>query len=158
MTVGLAMTGWTGTVSGQEGGPRAFWTCELPGGSFMVSLAQITSVSKHEYVVDNAARVTEVVVDTQGSALARFYYLEPIMPEAGATGGMLQDRARTEVERALDKLGLEAPWQKVMKSYPTTTHAGTVEYRLNVKDDVDRVLDSVTQAWTRNRTTQIKLE
>ena len=56
------------------------WRCELPGGIYEVALRSIISVSSHEYIVDGAARVTEVNVDTNGSMVVRFYLLEPITP------------------------------------------------------------------------------
>ena len=62
-----------------DGAPtnRGVWRAELPGGTFVVALSQITSVSSHEYVVDNTARVTEVTVGMGGSLIGRFYFLEP---------------------------------------------------------------------------------
>ena len=57
--------------------PREFWQADLPGGSYTVALDQITSISKHSYIIDGNISVTEVVIDTSGNALTRFYYLEP---------------------------------------------------------------------------------
>ena len=54
------------------------WECSLPGGEYSVNLGAITSVSKHSYVLDGTLLVTEATVDTTGTALARFYYIEPI--------------------------------------------------------------------------------
>ena len=55
---------------------------KLPGGLYEVAVHAIVAVTSHEYVVDGIARVTEVNVDTNGSLLARFYYLEPQQPNS----------------------------------------------------------------------------
>src|SRR4051794_19587607 len=54
-----------------------YWRCELPGGTFEVAIRSIVSVSSHEYIVDGAARVNEVNVDTLGNMAVRFYFIEP---------------------------------------------------------------------------------
>ena len=41
------------------------WRATLPGGTYSVALRSIVSVSTHEYVIDGAARVTEVNIDTR---------------------------------------------------------------------------------------------
>ena len=58
------------------------WKCKLPGGVYEVAVNAMLAVSTHEYLVDGVARVTEVNVDTTGSLLARFYYLEPLTPNS----------------------------------------------------------------------------
>lgn len=154
----LTLLVFAGPLHSQQSRAPALWSIELPGGSYQVALSQITSVSRHEYIVDSAARVTEVTIDTTGSALARFYYLEPLSPEAGATEERARDRGREAAEQLLERLGVDAPWRQVVKNYPTTTHAHTIEYRLNRKEDVDAILSSVREAWQRNREAELELE
>ncbi len=130
------------------------WTCKLPGGTYEVALRSIISVSSHEYIVDGAARVTEVNIDTAGNSLVRFYYLEPMVPSSPIGFGQsainkLQDYAKN----AAGRTGTEEVWEKVVKNYPTTTHAHTVEYRLDSKDDLDKIFTSVDTAFRQQRDT-----
>ncbi len=135
------------------------WTCTLPGGTYEVAVRSIISVSTHEYIVDGVAQVTEVNVDTAGSALVRFYYLENITPTSPVALGQsainkLQDYAKQAVERT----GQTDVWQKVVKSYPTTTHARTIEYRLESKDDVDKLFTSADTAFRLQKDTQFSIK
>jgi hypothetical protein len=135
------------------------WRCELPGGIYQVAIRAIISISSHEYVVDAVARVTEVNVDTNGSLTVRFYYLEPVVP-AAAGGGVSQsalDRIQELSKEAGARTGLEAVWQKVTKNYPTTTHAKTIEYRLDSKDQVLQIFASADKAFRTGLSTTIKL-
>lgn len=136
----------------------AFWRCELPGGVFVVSLPSVSLVSTHEYVVDGAARVTELTVGTNSAVVARFYYLEPMIPQSPlGIGQTLLDKAQQRVQDAASRAGVEAVWQKVVKNYPTTTHAHTVEYRLETLDQLQRVQKSLEAAWRANTETQLKI-
>ena len=40
--------------------PTRFWKASLPGGAYMVALDRISSVAKHTYVVDGAARIIKM--------------------------------------------------------------------------------------------------
>ena len=136
----------------------SFWRCELPGGVFVVSLPAVTSVSTHEYVVDGAARVTELTVDTTGQVVARFYYIEPLLAQTpGGVGQTLVDRAQQRVSDAAERAGVEEVWKKVVKNYPSTTHARTVEYRLESMEQLTRLQKSLENAWRANQETQIKV-
>ena len=141
-------------------GPAGFWKCELPGGTFLVALRNLQSVSTHEYVVDGAARVTEVTIATASSVEARFYYLEPMTIKT--TGGLAPASLQTLQQRVTDLATQRAPvepvWEKVVKNYPTTTHAHTVEYRLTTKANLDQIYASLEQAWTTNKGVYLKTE
>ena len=123
------------------------WRCTLPGGAYQVAIRSIVSISSHEYLVDGAARVTEVNIDTQGTALARFYYLEPVTPKSPVgIGDEITQKGRELLVEAAERTGQDA-WKKVVKSYPTTTHARTVEYRLVTKDQLQALFTSVETSW-----------
>ena len=139
----------------------AFWRCELPGGVYTVSLSTISSVSTHEYVVDGAARVTELTIGATGAVVARFYYLQPQVPKSPIGFGQsvidkVQERTQDVAGRA-EGAGVEPFWKKVVKSYPTTTHAHTVEYRLDNPDDIEKLRKSLEAAWRNNSETSIKI-
>lgn len=141
---------------GQEASPspsppptrRGIWRADLPGGAYLVRLAAITSVSMHEYLMDGGARITEVNIGTGGSELVRFYCVEPNVPSAPANIGQgaintVQQRARQVAER----VGAAEYLEPVVKNYPTTTHAHTIEYRLADREAVSRLFESIESAW-----------
>ena len=121
------------------------WKCTLPGGTYEVALRSISAVSSHEYLIDGGVRVTEVNVATNGSMLARFYYLEPVTP-VGGPAAALADKAQSLATDALNRTGIDA-WKKVVKNYPTSTHAHTVEYRLESKESLQALFNSAEQAF-----------
>jgi len=130
---------------------RGVWRAEMPGGTFVVALSAITSVSSHEYVVDNTARVTEVTVATLGSVIGRFYFLEPNTPQSPAgIGQSTINFVQEKLTEAADRTGSDA-WKKVVKSYPTSTHAHTVEYRVESRETLQKLYKSVENAWLRGR-------
>ena len=150
----------TGTITT---GVAGFWRCELPGGVYLVALRNIQSVSTHEYVVDGAARVTELTVATASSVEARFYFLEPVSPNAatpvgGSATAILQTMQQHVQDLATTHSPVEPVWEKVIKNYPTTTHAHTVEYRLTNKANLAQLEQSLEQAWTTNKGVSIKSE
>ena len=136
------------------------WRCDLPGGTYEVAIRAILSVSTHEYTVDGVARVTEMNIDTPGNLAVRFYYLEPLTPTSPVgIGQSAIDRVQELAQEAAGRVSPdgEAPWEKVVKSYPTTTHAHTVEYRLDSKDQVESLFQSADQAFRLNQNTEFKL-
>jgi hypothetical protein len=121
---------------------RNLWTCTLPGGTYQVLVSAILSVSTHEYIVDGAARVTEVNVDTPGQLAVRFYYIEPaVVAGPGGLGAATFGKVQSILSDAADRSGTDA-WKKVVKSYPTTTHARTIEYRVSSKDSLVKIYTS----------------
>ena len=120
---------------------------KLPGGTYEVAVGAIVAVTSHEYLVDGVARVTEVNIDTTGSLLARFYFLEPAAPNApGGIGAATIDKAQELLKQAAEKTGQDA-WKKVVKNYPTTTHARTVEYRMVEKADLNKLYEAAEEAF-----------
>lgn len=138
---------------------QPLWRCELPGGIYEVALRAILAVSSHEYIVDGAARVTEVNVDTNGSMAVRFYYLEPLTPTSplGGMGQSAIDKMQDLAKEVAGRAGQDQIWQKVVKSYPTTTHARTIEYRLESSTQLDQLFKSVETAFRFGRNTTFKL-
>jgi hypothetical protein len=134
------------------------WRCELPGGTYEVSIRAIVSVSSHQYVVDNVARVVEVNIDTSGNMAARFYYIEPNAPKTGLPVGQAAiDRASDLAKEAAERVGQDDVWKRVIKSYPTTTHAHTVEYRVESEEQLKKIFDSIENAFQTRRGGTFKL-
>lgn len=129
------------------------WRCNLPGGSYSVALRSIVSVSSHEYLVDGIARVTEVNIDTTGNALVRFYYIEPNTPNSPlGLGTATLDKAQQLFKEGAERSGQDV-WKKVVKNYPTTTHARTIEYRVIDKETLTKLYESAESALRLNRNT-----
>ena len=129
----------------------------LPGGTYEVAIRSIIAVTSHEYLVDNVVRVTEVNIDTTGTLLARFYYLEPITPEApSGVGAATAEQAQRLLREAADKTGQDV-WKKVVKNYPMTTHARTVEYRLATKEQLNKLYSSAEQAFRLQRDAKVTI-
>ena len=125
---------------------RPLWKCTLPGGTYQVLVSAILSVSTHEYVVDGAARVTEVNLDTAGQLALRFYYIEPAVTAGpGGLGAATLGKVQSILTDAADRSGSDS-WKKVVKSYPVTTHARTVEYRVGSKDSLTKIFTSASNS------------
>jgi hypothetical protein len=135
---------------------KRFWQATLPGGHYMVALDGITSVSRHRYLLlDGSAMVDEVTIDTAGQALARFYYIAPVTETAtgshtGEIAKRITDRAGQLVDKAADTVGTSAH-QMVIKKFPETTHARTIEYRLLSAEELTDLYQSVRTSWENDR-------
>lgn len=124
-----------------------FWDCMVPGGNYTVALGRISSVSIHEFNV-TGGRVTEVNVDTEGSVCARFYFMEPLKVGGALSAAETAKERITELaDSAADRTGTDKIWRRVQKDYPLATHAHTVEFRLQFKEDLQSIHNSVKKAW-----------
>jgi hypothetical protein len=136
---------------GDERGLPRFWQAKLLGGEYVVALDRIVSVSRHKYVLDGALIVDEVTVDTVGGALARFYHITPITAGVpGAAAGQVAQRALSLVDGAARTAGSELQ-DMVVKQYPLTTHARTIEYRLLSEEQLNTLFESVRTSWQSGR-------
>jgi hypothetical protein len=135
------------------------WRAELPTGTYIVALGSIKNISVHEYLVNGLGRVTEMTIDSGGSTTARFYAVEP--PNVQTPSGLGQsvaDRAREvagEIRKRADPSGAT---NVVVKDYPNTTHAHTVEYLLADAATVNKLFKNLDQAWARGRGDKIKIQ
>jgi len=137
--------------TGDSAGPSRFWQSSLSGGHFMVALDRIASVSRHKYVLDGSLIIDEVTVDTVGQALARFYYITPITDAApGNSVAGIVDRGRELVDKAADRVGTDVQ-DMVVKKYPLTSHAKSIEYRVLSAATLSALYDSVRSSWETGR-------
>lgn len=144
--------------SSSEQIPSRFWKATLPGGEYMVALNSISSIAKHTYIVDGAARVFEVTVADKSSAIARFYFIEPVTDSSPINSGqVVLDRLKSVTKEASERLGAGDVWDQVIKNYPSSTHAKTVEFRLSVKSNIDSIYSSIARAWERGRGENFKV-
>ncbi len=135
----------------------ALFRAKLPGGTYEVAVRAIVAVTSHEYVVDGIARVTEVNIDTSGSLLARFYYIEPVQPTSPlGLGTATMEKAQELLKQAAEKTGQDV-WKKVVKNYPTTTHARTVEYRVVDKEELNKIYEGAEESFRMQRNKSITI-
>lgn len=139
----------TNNKNAEENGPQRFWQVTSPGGHYMVAIDRISAIGKSEYMLSGGIKATEVTVDTLGQAIARFYYLEPITAGSNA-GGVIADRAKDVLNRIDQRTGTNVSTM-VQKDYPTTTHARTIEYRLNSLADLEQLYKSLQNALESGR-------
>ncbi len=127
-----------------------YWKADLPGGTYVVAHDSINAVSSQEYVLDGAARVFEVNVSTSGIFQPRFYYIEAVaLPGAvGEAATRALDAAQAAAKRVIPG---DAIWEKVVKEYPTTTHSGTIEYRLESREQLQALYQSLEKSWIQAR-------
>lgn len=128
-----------------------FWQASLGGGHYMVALDRISSISRHKYVLDGAVIVDEVTVDALGQALARFYFISPITDSAGGTvvaeaAAKIVDRGRELMDRTGNMAGTGIQ-DMVIKKFPDTTHARTIEFRVMSEQELSGLYGSVKTAW-----------
>jgi hypothetical protein len=137
--------------AGESNGPARFWQATLGGGHYMVALDRISSVSRHKYVLDGALIIDEVTVDTNGQALARFYFITPI--SAGtkeSTVAGIVERGRELVDQAAERAGTQVQ-NMVVKKYPLTSHSKSIEYRVLSEAELTALYNSVRTAWETGR-------
>ncbi|MEY3395201.1 MAG: hypothetical protein RL346_1437 [Verrucomicrobiota bacterium] len=89
----------------------------------------------------------EVTIDTEGQALARFYFLTPATT-SGPTSSTAQLAERAlEIAQNVAKEKGSTLQDMVVKKYPETTHARTVEYRLGSEAQLSALYQSAKTAW-----------
>lgn len=135
------------TEQTDELGRTGFWEANLQGGNYTVALNRISSVSRHKYILSGNLVVDEVTIDTMGLALARFYFIKPVTDEIqGNAVTKAADRTRDLLDKAANRVtgGVE---DMVVKTYPDTTHAKTIEYRVLSEAQLSGLYASAKKAW-----------
>ena len=69
----------------------------------------------------------------------------------------IRDRLKSVSKEATERVGAGDVWDQVIKNYPNSTHAKTMEYRLTVKSNIDLIYSSVARAWERGRGENFKI-
>lgn len=141
-----------------EENKRHRWDASLPGGEYSVKLGSITSISKHSYVLDATLLVTEVTVDSTGNSLARFYYIEPITKDTEFNAlARFHKRAEELRNRGQKRMGTQSD-EMAQKSYPTTTHAKTIEFRIMHEGTLNALYASLFRAWDSGKGRTFRLQ
>ena len=135
----------SGKTYGEDAkGHPAYWQAELSGGHYMVKLGSIISASRHEYIADGVARVVEVNVATSASVVARFYFVEAAGKNSALNvPGIVAKRVESTTRELGGRAGVDTD-TTVVKNYPASTHAHTVEFRVPNLGTLDSLYGSLT--------------
>lgn len=138
---------------------KRFWQCNINGGEVMVAVDRIGAISKSQYILDGGLLCTEVTIDTLGGqSLTRIYHVVPATEGMAANAATkIIDRAKEVVDKNAARAGTKMH-EMVQKSYPATTHAHTVEFRVMDVQDLEALYASLKATWTsgQGRTFTIK--
>ena len=127
------------------------WDARLKGGNYIVRCNAIVALSKHEYISDGVARVVEVNITLNSAQIVRFYFLEPYKPESGSStvGAATQalEKAKGLYEQAAGRVSPDLAAPKVVKNYPVSTHAHTVEFVLKEEARLNSLFGSLERSF-----------
>lgn len=70
---------------------------------------------------------------------------------------MLTQRGEQVADRVAGVTGAERVWRGVIKDYPTSTHAHTVEYRIHSLEVLGKLLDSAVASLESGRGERFRL-
>lgn len=136
---------------GDEPTRDGLWDGRLKGGNYIVRCNSIIALSKHEYVADGVARVVEVNLTLSSSQIVRFYFLEPVKIDSGSNlvnaGTQAVERAKGMFEQAAGRVSPTLTDPKVVKSYPASTHAHTVEFVLKEEARLNSLFQSLERGF-----------
>lgn len=136
--------------------PLPIWEAPIPEvqGKFTVSLNSICSIAVENYDLQYEKKtypVTECSIETVGGKTARFYFIDedreqkeeekdsPLKPVKEAANFFLPE---SEDEKNDDKF-------RVVKQYPQSSTASSVEYRLRSKTEVIELYRNLREAWIK---------
>lgn len=123
----------------------------------LVPLADVEFIGQQNYIVDGNIEVWEVTASMRSKTFLRFYHITEI---AGAAWKRLASGAASVDEMISGISGqpamtpsMQSPRNtKVVKNYPVTTHAQTVEYRVQKREQVEALYLSLRDAFFNYKT------
>lgn len=143
-------------VSAEELKRKFFQVSTSDGGAYMVALGHITSIAKHEYIVDGSVRVNEVSITATGSTITRFYYMEPVSDGGQSNAAqVILDRVKSTSKEIGKRTGTSGALNAVSKSYPHGTHTHNIEFRLKNKANVSQLYSALHNAWWNGQGTKV---
>jgi hypothetical protein len=127
------------------------WQGKFKGGNYIVRANQIIALSKHEYISDGVARVVEINLTLNSAQIVRFYFLEPYKPDTGSStlgaGTQALEKAKGLFEQAAGRVSPDLVTPKVVKNYPVSTHAHTVEFVLKEEARLNTLYGSLERSF-----------
>ncbi len=139
-----------------------FWEASIgASGHYLVALDRISSISRHQYILNGNALVDEVTLDCIGQSLARFYHISPLTEAVSGTpasaAARIVERGKELVNQAAERIGTKAH-EMVVKTYPETTHARSIEFRLLSTADLEALHKSMRTAWETGKGRKFNIE
>jgi len=128
--------------------------------------ATIHSISKQEYIT-SGFRVVEINIVTAGNGLLRIYYsralrlgeLQAAMSDGASAAGVPSIIQRSPLPPGVQQMANRASGvaeamtsDTVMKEYPLATHARTIEYRIQTRDELLDLFDKLQKHWIKEPT------
>jgi hypothetical protein len=130
-------------------GPKGFLSIDYKGGRFVVPYHKIVSLSRHDYMVDGAGMVHELTIDTEGVVIARYYYLEPPLANSPLNAAQIVNNRVSKLRDMVEeRTGQDT--RVVVKHYPDTTHAKTVEFNVESIDQLERIYSYIYDDWVEH--------
>jgi hypothetical protein len=127
-------------------GPDGFLSIDYKGGRFLVPFRCLVSVARHDFLLDGGGMVHELTIDTQGSVIARYYYLESILENNPTNAAQIVNNRLKKVGDIVEqRTGVDS--RVVIKHYPDTTHAKTVEFNVSSMELLERIYDYIYDDW-----------
>jgi len=127
-------------------GWRGFLSIDYQGGRFVMPYGHIVSISRASFLIDGGGKVHEVTIDTSGGVIARYYFLESLLENNPLNAAQIVNtRMKNLGSLAEERSGESA--RQVIKHYPDTTHAKTVEFNLSKMEHLDAIFSHVTRKW-----------
>jgi hypothetical protein len=161
LTISLHAQSTTGQTTGQNPGGQTpqqdsvtqdgLWQGKFKGGNYIVRCNSIIALSKHEYISDGVARVVEVNLTLNSAQIVRFYFLEAYKPDTGSStvgaGTQALEKAKGLFEQAAGRVSPDLATPKVVKNYPASTHAHTVEFVLKDEAKLNTLYGSLERSF-----------
>lgn len=142
----------SGGASDQESNPALWQASFANGGHYLVKLNHINCASKHEYISDGAARVVEVTIGTDTAVVVRFYFFEPVGKDTPIAAGQIIINRATDISQQVgSRVSPTAAKLNVIKNYPVSTHAHTVEYAVQDEATINSLYSSLLAAINSGR-------
>ena len=125
--------------------------------------AAIHSISKQEYVT-SGFRVVEINIVTAGNGLLRIYHsralrlgeLQAAMSDGAAAAGVPSAIQPSPLPPGVQEMADRASGvaeavtsDTVMKEYPLATHARTIEYRVQTREELLNLFDELQKHWIK---------
>ncbi|MFT4901164.1 MAG: hypothetical protein ACI81V_000431 [Lentimonas sp.] len=143
---------------------RALFGVEFTGDSrsFYAKESSVLSISKQDYITTGFA-VLEINITTSGNALLRIYHSRALTPgefqsaladgvdaAVGTRSSIIRSPLPSSIEPILNRPAAVAEVMTsntVVKDYPLTTHAKTIEYRVSKRSELIAFYDALEQHW-----------
>ncbi|MCD8071190.1 MAG: hypothetical protein LUE08_07405 [Akkermansiaceae bacterium] len=135
----------------------AYWSVCFGGNAenapyILLRLNSVTSVSKQRYLLNGTMSVWELSIDTTGNNAIRIYYIEtPGSGSSSTVSNVSSAVSRLGGSTYVQRAGLLNGAECVTKTYPESTHAHTVEFRVKNVEALNNIQKSLMRCLSRGK-------